>query len=164
MREKQQPIASSSGLWYEVSAAVALKKIAMCFRSKQLEHLEKKRRLITLITDSDVLLGKGTKYCRHPGNLRLASFIKLHSEQYDEASKTHNKGMTSHPLQRIKQDIYASICETGRFLKRADDDDHPHGVPTSHSTDTAGWYEVRAEIALKKIAMAFRNHRKRRKP
>ena len=157
---EDQTIASDG--WYEVDSSVALKKIAISFRYKDnLEGMKQQAQTdlqsITSVLDSDILLGKGRRHSRHPGNLRLLHLIEMHSDRYDELSESHSNAYgneSSRAMNEIVQQVYASVCQTGRFLKSVDDDD-----PNS----PVGWYEVSRDIALQKISMSFRNYRKRKR-
>lgn len=148
--------------WYEVKVSTALKKIAVSFRYheslKDIRYLVKAgSEPISTALESDVLLGKGTKYSRHPGNLRLLNLVKMHSIRYDEASKKHKATHGNEAccaMNRILREVYTSICQTGRFLKY---------VKNDNSSLPGSWYEVSGDIALKKIAMSFRNLRKRKR-
>lgn len=144
------------GSWCEVSSSSALKKIAWCFRhygepvsgGQIIRQTLSEPISSSMVSEGDVLLGKGTKYWRHPGNLHLKQMIELHSTRYDEASKKHVSapGRPCVSMKEIIQDVYCSIRQSGRFLKIGPDGD---------------WYEVSGDTAREKIAMSFRNTRKR---
>lgn len=129
--------------------------------SRQFCEQKQREPIITTITDDDVLLWKGRKYAGHSGNLRLQNYIEMHSDGYDEASNRHRQthwDEDREEMNRIKQEVYDSVSRRmGRFLKPATERGRLFG-----RSDGGGWYEVSAEVALEKIAMSFRNHRKRK--
>jgi len=149
--------------WYEVDRSTALKKIASSFRyngnTKGIrQQVQASLEPITFVLDNDVLLGRGKKYSRHPGNQRLQLFIEMHSDRYNEASKKHRNNdqeiAAYGTMNEIVQEVYTSISQTGRFLKIAES--------LCGSSKPGSWYEVSVDQSLQKIAMSFRNHRKRK--
>lgn len=94
------------------------------------------RSTINVPFSHDVLLGKGTPFQFHPGNIRLRELIAEHFKQYDKAQRGE------------KKDIAAGIIETirdrgGLFLKQ----------------DGAKWNLVDDEVARLKVTTAFRTFR-----
>jgi hypothetical protein len=87
---------------------------------------------------SDVMLGRGRKYLRNPGNIRLLSVLNMHIVQYENASNRTEKTETTHEIVKIMQ-TWAGRC---RFLK--------------YDSDAGGYYEVADEVARVKVGTALR--------
>lgn len=91
----------------------------------------------TSIRNSDILLGRGSAYTKHPGNVWLQRLIQSHVGLYETAaSRTQIKQLKHNLLTTIKR-------RDGRFMERTNDE----------------WVEVADSYALEKIGQAFRNLR-----
>jgi hypothetical protein len=93
----------------------------------------------------DVLLGKGPKYTKHPGNQKMQVAIELHQHRYNmaQATKAEKTKITDEIIHFVK------CCGTnpGRFLTR--------------QKETGLWVEVDDFIARQKVTNALRYTRRR---
>ena len=84
----------------------------------------------------DVLLGKGTPFQNHPGNIRLRELISDHIKHYDKAQRGEKKAIALGIIDAIRQ-------SGGLFLKQ----------------DGGAWSRVTDEVARLKVTAAFRTFR-----
>lgn len=88
-----------------------------------------------VITDNDVLFGRGGLTNRHTGNLRYRDLVSLHRPDYVNASKMDKPNVSRRIVMAIK-----SGPNAGRFLKK----------------DDIGWLEVSDREATWKCSQALR--------
>jgi hypothetical protein len=88
---------------------------------------------------SDVMLGRGRRHLRHPGNLRLVTVLDQHKLRYDNASSRQQKTVITNEIVQIMQMCGAA---PGRFLRL--------------DSSAGGWYEVSDEVARVKVGTALR--------
>jgi len=89
-----------------------------------------------IISDQDVLFGRGGLTNRHRGNLRYRDFITLHRDDYVQSSKIEKPKVALRIVKAIK-----SGPSPGRFLKRG---------------GNGKWYEVSDKEASWKASQALR--------
>jgi hypothetical protein len=87
----------------------------------------------------DVMLGRGRRYLRHPGNLRLLAVLDMHRVRYDHATNRKEKTLITNEIVQIMQ-----TCgnQSGRFLR--------------FDSSAKGWYEVDGDVARVKVGNALR--------
>ncbi|MGK3745483.1 MAG: hypothetical protein ACI90V_012344 [Bacillariaceae sp.] len=88
---------------------------------------------------NDVLLGRGRPFQLFPGNLALTDTINIYRTRYVASKKMDKKIITSEIVGNIRN-------SGGRFLKRANDDNH----------SDVDWVEVDFETARLKVSHSFR--------
>lgn len=69
-----------------------------------------------IVTEQDVLLGRGGLTNRHQGNIRYRDIISIHRQNYVRAPKTEKPDVA----RRIVADIRSGTCP-GRFLRKDED-------------------------------------------
>ena len=72
-------------------------------------------RLVIGIGTNDIMMGRGLGPRNHPGNERYTMTVDTHRARYEAATSRPEKT-------RIVDDIVQIIKQTGRFLKRVDND------------------------------------------
>ena len=87
---------------------------------------------------NDVLIGRGRRNLRHPGNQRYQSIIKSLKPEYDAAPKSL-KGVYGNQI----VNLIHSLSPPGRFLKK--------------DKVSGSWIEVDNEEAVKRARQAFRD-------
>ena len=91
---------------------------------------------VELATSKDVLLGRGSPYQTHPGNIRLGKIIETRQDEFNKAPRFQKTVITWEIVKVIQRDI------GGRFLER------------DEVTDT--WKVCSDELARSKVASGFR--------
>ena len=94
-----------------------------------------------VVTDNDVLLGRGKAHTFHPGNRRMQLLSLLHRQSYDDADRDEKREITWAIMNFIK-------LENGRFLK--------------HDKLHDKWIEVPDSVARAKVSHAIRDGRFRK--
>jgi hypothetical protein len=88
---------------------------------------------------SDVMLGRGRSFLRHPGNKRLKTVVEMNTQRYLNATNRNEKTCITQEIVRIIQ-TYGTV--PGRFLR--------------HDAKAGGWYQVDDHEARVKVSHAVR--------
>jgi hypothetical protein len=107
-------------------------------RSRSLENTETMTR-ITNPSSRDVLFGRGKPFQSHPGNVYLHKIVNMHKDRYLKSRRYDKLAIAEEIVSEIKE---GSNGTPGRFLKRAEGEDH--------------WVEVSSEVAREKVSHALR--------
>ena len=94
---------------------------------------------IVRATDNDVVLGRGTPYQTHPGNIRLTDLTKQWFDEYHFSNSKVDKTIITWDIVRTIQNKFG-----GRFLQKDPD-------------DVNYWRIVDDETARQKVAYGFRS-------
>ena len=100
--------------------------------------------LVKQPNSTDVLLGRGRKFNKHPGNIKLHSVITGHVEEYEQRNRIRKL--------LLAEDIVDSLKKSGvRFL----------GLKESEGEGEDGnyWYVVSDKVARERVSHTFRNKR-----
>jgi hypothetical protein len=109
----------------------------------QHQHQDLRQDLLVDPLPSDVMLGRGRAFLRHPGNQRLNTVVKLNINRYLNAANRNEKTSITEEIVHIIQ-TYGS--PPGRFLR--------------YKPKSGGWYEVDDEEARVKVSHTVRYRRK----
>lgn len=97
---------------------------------------------------TDVLIGRGTAYNEWSGNKHFRTLVKGRRDAYNSATKNATKS-------RLAREFYDELKQAGtRFLLLETTEGRSKDIISNGI-----WYEVRTEIALDKIKLAFRQRR-----
>jgi hypothetical protein len=91
----------------------------------------------------DVLMGRGRKLQKHPGNIQFRKWIAEQIPEYEMANKHRKTEMA----EKIVSQVYQN---GGRFLKQC---------PTANKDETTTWEEIDDTAARLKVAYTFRTFR-----
>jgi hypothetical protein len=92
---------------------------------------------------SDVMLGRGRAFLRHPGNMRLNTVVRMNMQRYLNAGSRNEKTWITEEIVEIIQ-TYGN--PPGRFLR--------------YKPKAGGWYEVDDEEARVKVSHTVRYRRR----
>ena len=96
------------------------------------------------LTDSDILCGRGTKYCSHPGNKKYHSICKAHSNAYRQAKCKDEKT-------KITRTIVNNLRNSNppsRFIQKGD--------KSNGSTGEVEWFDIGDRKAWEKTSQLLR--------
>jgi hypothetical protein len=114
----------------------------MCGESQQ-RSLSRPPILLVDPQPPDVMLARGKRHRRHPGNLRLLTVLDMHRVRYDHAQLRKEKTLITYEIVQIMQTCGPA---PGRFLR--------------FDSSAGGWYEVDDEVARVKVGNALRYARR----
>lgn len=98
---------------------------------------------VILVTDMDILCGRGKAYANHPGNLKFSHKIQSNLQKYRDAPKRIDRSIV---LATMVDEFFDEGC---RFLKK--------------DKATNAWVQLNAEQCHEKVGHALRDlHRKTR--
>ena len=96
------------------------------------------------LTDSDILCGRGTQYCSHPGNKKYHSICKAHSNAYRQAKCKDEKTK----ITRTIVDNLRNSNPPSRFIQKGD--------KSNGSSGEVEWFDIGDRKAWEKTSQLLR--------
>jgi hypothetical protein len=107
------------------------------------QHQDLRQDLLVDPLPSDVMLGRGRAFLRHPGNMRLNTVVNMNMQRYLNAGSRNEKTWITEEIVEI---IQTCGNRPGRFLR--------------YKPKAGGWYEVDDEEARVKVSHTVRYRRR----